>query len=314
MRSPLFRAGHIPCASANGLPSHWSRWQAHTEWATLLSRRSSTRSRSGCWPAATRCSAWAGRRTEPTSWCASHGSVGWRCSPACARCQGARLTAFAIVALADRPGGAPGLGSTRRGAVSFSRITRLPRRAGDQSLSEPMCRTRSSGRSSRPTKPCTGRKPRRSRRAKRSWRASRRRATLSTSSCPPIVRSGVWRWAKVPSRSRRAGSTRGGSPRSRGPWRIGSRLCSVSSANATSCLPRPPRPRHGGGAPPDALQWQSYAGRSTALKRIIRWMTPGPPSARGDYRFWAVMRLDVVVPSVPEDRRRRLTPGRLSTL
>ncbi len=31
--------------------------------------------------------------------------------------------------------------------------------------------------------------------------------------------------------------------------------------------------------------------------------------ARGDYRFWAVTRLDVVVPSVPEDRRRRLTPA-----
>jgi uncharacterized protein len=34
--------------SANGSPSHWSRWRAHAEWATLLSRRSFTRSRSGC--------------------------------------------------------------------------------------------------------------------------------------------------------------------------------------------------------------------------------------------------------------------------
>lgn len=31
--------------------------------------------------------------------------------------------------------------------------------------------------------------------------------------------------------------------------------------------------------------------------------------ARGDYRFWAVMRFDVVVPSVLEDRRLQLTPA-----
>jgi hypothetical protein len=31
--------------------------------------------------------------------------------------------------------------------------------------------------------------------------------------------------------------------------------------------------------------------------------------SRGDYRFWAVMRYDLVIPSVPEDRQHKLTPA-----